>query len=132
MAFSHPSRHLHKFNMELWILGIAAALLLISLLVIHLVQSMPRERAVPQPVIADSALPVYANPLPGFRSMNEPSFRTAQQAVERTAIQITVAERLAGPKQAKQGEDYFTDILQRTQLLNINRKDNRGIMNLTR
>lgn len=128
MAFSHPSRHLHKFNMELWILGIAAALLLISLLVMHLVQSMPRERAVPQPVIAGSALPVYASQLP----VNEPSFRTVQQAVERTAMHITIADRLAGPKQAKQGEDYFTEILQRTQLLNINRKDNRGIMNLTR
>jgi hypothetical protein len=114
--------------MELWILGIAAALLLISLLVMHLVQSMPRERAVPQPVIAGSALPVYTSQLP----VNEPSFRTAQQAMERTAMHITVAERLAGPKQAKQGEDYFTEILQRTQLLNINRKDNQGIMNLTR
>lgn len=131
MAFSHPSRHLHKFNMELWILGIAAALLLISLLVMHLVQSMPRERAVPQPVIADSALSAYSTQLPGSR-LNEQSFRTAQQAAERTAMHITVAERLAGPKQAKQGEDYFTEILQRTQLLNINRKDNRGIMNLTR
>lgn len=132
MAFSHPSRHLPKFNMELLILGIAAVLLLIGLLVMHLSQNLPRERAVPQPVVAGSSLPIYFSKLQGTQSITEPSLHTIRSAENASALEAAISELLAGPSQSEREAGYYTEIPQGTQLLNITDEGNRITINLSR
>lgn len=129
MAFSHPSRHLPKVHMELLILGIVVVLLLISLLILHTSQIIPQERAVPQPVVAEPAVPVHFSKLQGSRSITEPSTHPLPQTyTQASRLHTALTELLTGPNATEQEQGYYSEIPKGTKLLDA-RVDN-GTVNI--
>jgi spore germination protein GerM len=132
MAFLHPIRHLPKMNLDMLILMVATLLLLLALVLINFFNPFPRERAVPQPVVASPNLPIRFSKLQGSQSITEVTYRSNANQSQASSLRSALEQLLAGPNAREQSQGYYSEIPKGTDLLGLKVHDNALQINLSK
>jgi spore germination protein GerM len=132
MAFSHPTHPWRKMNLELLIVLTVSLLLILSVVIINRLQEMPRERAVPAPVMAAPTVPLHFSKLQGSTSITESSARPLPVHLTQTPLANALQELLAGPTAAEKEAGFYSEIPQGTRLLNVKVQNNAVHINLSK